>query len=83
MAEQAKTTEGANTEAPVAEVKATGTKKQAKTTEGAKVYIFTSSNKFLSCAGLGVQFIDGKAATTNIEVAKELVKLDGVELVEE
>lgn len=91
MAEQAKTTGETTTEAPETKEtkapaeKATGAKKQAKTTEGAtgKVYKFTSNNKFLTCAGLGIQFMDGKASTTNIEVAKELVKLDGVDLVEE
>lgn len=88
MAEQAKTAEGAKVEAPDtnAEAKAqaekVGAKKQAKTAEG-KVYNFKSTNKFLSCVGLGVQFMDGKASTTKLEVAKELVKLDGVELVEE
>lgn len=88
MAEQAKTTEGATTEAPEKKetaTKVTAEKKTAKTTEGAttKVYKFTSTNKFLSCIGLGVQFMDGKASTTSLEVAKELVKIDGVELVEE
>lgn len=48
-----------------------------------KVYKFKSANKFLSCASLGVQFIDGTATTTNVEVARALVKVDGVELVEE
>ena len=94
MAEQIKTTEGDNTGAPdtkateTTTAKATGAKKgSGKATEGdntgGKVYNFTSTNKFLSCIGLGVQFIDGKASTSNLEVAKELVKLDGVELVEE
>lgn len=86
MAEQAKTTGETTTEAPeTKETKATGAKKQAKTTgeTTGKVYKFTSNNKFLTCAGLGIQFMDGKASTTNIEVAKELVKLDGVDLVEE
>lgn len=94
MAEQAKATEGAKTEAPATQEtkapaeKATGAKKgSAKATEGAKtgakVYNFTATNKFLSCVGLGIQFVDGKASTTSLEVAKELVKLDGVDLVEE
>ena len=60
---------------PEAEAKATGKK--------AKVYNFTSVNKFLSCFALGVQFIDGKASTTNLEVARKLAKIEGVELVEE
>ncbi|EGG86885.1 MAG: hypothetical protein ACLVD8_17730 [Enterocloster sp.] len=62
-----------------------------KTTTGAaateektevKVYHFTSKKKFLTCAGLGVQFMDGKASTDNLEVARALAKIDGVELVE-
>lgn len=87
MAETAKKAEEA-TKAPEetketakeAPAKATGKTKKA---EEAKVYNFTSTNKYLTCAGLGVQFVDGKASTTSLEVAKELVKLDGVELVEE
>ncbi len=49
----------------------------------AKVYKFTSDNKFLTCSALGVQFMDGKASTTNLEVAKALAKIDGVKLVED
>ena len=49
----------------------------------AKVYNFTSDNKFLTCSALGVQFMDGKASTTNLEVAKALAKIDGVKLVED
>ena len=87
MAEQAKKTEGATQEAPETtpkneEKKATD-KTQAKKTEGAKVYNFISKKKFLTCAGLGVQFMNGKASTNNLEVAKALVKIDGVELVED
>lgn len=48
-----------------------------------KVYRFISKSKFLTCAALGVQFINGKATTTNLEVAKELAKIDGVEIVED
>lgn len=86
MAEQAKKTEGvqaATENAPKSEEKKTTAKAQAKKTEEAKVYSFTSKKKFLTCAGLGVQFMDGKASTTNLEVAKALVKIDGVELVED
>ena len=61
----------------------TDNKKAGKNTEGAKVYKFTSENKFLSCFALGIQFIDGKASTTNLEVAKALVNIKGVELIEE
>lgn len=53
---------------------------QAKAAE--KVYTFKSSKKFLSCAALGVQFINGVAKTSNLEVARALAKIDGVELVE-
>ena len=52
-------------------------------TEGAKVYKFTSVNKFLSCCALGIQFIDGKASTTNLEVAKALTRIEGVERIED
>jgi hypothetical protein len=47
-----------------------------------KVYRFTSTNKFLTCAALGVQFIDGMASTTNLAVARALAKIDSVTLVE-
>ena len=67
-----KKVEGASAQAPEA-----GKKSKEK------VYNFTSENKYLSCYALGVQFIDGKASTTNLAVAKALVKIDGVELVEE
>lgn len=70
-----KNTEGAKVQAPDT--------KAGKNTEGAKVYNFTSENKFLSCFALGVQFIDGKASTTNLEVAKALAKIAGVKLIEE
>ncbi len=49
----------------------------------AKVYNFTSDNKFLTCSALGVQFMNGKASTINLEVAKALAKIDGVKLVED
>ena len=58
------------------------TQATAKKAEVGKVYNFTSTNKFLSCVGLGVQFMNGKASTDSLEVAKELVKIDGVDLVE-
>lgn len=48
-----------------------------------KVYKFVSSNKFLTCTALGIQFMDGKAQTDNLEIAKELAKLSGVTLVED
>lgn len=71
-----KNTEGAKVQAPE-------TKTAGKNTEGAKVYRFTSQDPFLSCFALGIQFIDGKASTSNLEVAKALVKIKGVELIEE
>ena len=48
-----------------------------------KVYKFISQNKYLTCTALGVQFMNGKAETDNLEIAKELAKLSGVTLVEE
>lgn len=85
MADTTKTTDGA--QAPEEKKETTVSKKAekatTKTTDGeAKVYNFISTNKYLSCTGLGVQFMDGKASTTKLEVAKALVKIDGVELVE-
>lgn len=57
------------------------TANNTKTTE--KVYKFKSQNKFLTVSAVGVQFIEGLATTTNLEVAKYLATLDGVEKVEE
>ena len=51
--------------------------------EAKKVYYFTSVNPFLSCVSLGVQFVDGKATTDDLSVARALATIDGVELVEE
>ena len=64
-----------------AKVKAEQPKENVGTTE--KVYNFTSKNPFLSCVSLGVQFINGKASTTNVVVARALAKIDGVTLVED
>lgn len=52
-------------------------------TPKSKVYKFVSSNKFLTCSALGVQFINGKAETESLEVAKVLATLNGVTLVED
>lgn len=84
MADTTKTTEGAQATEEKKETTASKKAEKAttKTTE-VKVYNFTSTNKYLSCTGLGVQFMDGKASTTSLEVAKALVKIDGVKLVEE
>lgn len=48
-----------------------------------KVYKFVSDNKFLTCSSVGVQFINGKAETSNLEVAKVLATISGVTLVED
>lgn len=58
------------------------TPKAGKKPKG-KVYKFVSDNKFLTCASLGVQFMNGKAETESLEVAKALATLSGVTLVEE
>lgn len=85
MAEQAKETKGAENTTPKAEENKTAKAEQAKETKGTteKVYRFKSANKFLSCVALGVQFINGTASTTNLEVARALAKIDGVTLVED
>lgn len=59
------------------------TKKTAPAKEAKKVYTFKAENPFLSCASLGVQFVDGKATTDDLSVARALATIDGVELVEE
>lgn len=51
--------------------------------EAKKVYHFTSVNPFLSCVSLGVQFVDGKATTEDVAVARALATIDGVELADE
>lgn len=48
-----------------------------------KVYKFVSDNKYLTCTALGVQFMNGKAETESLEVAKALVKINGVTMIEE
>lgn len=60
-----------------AETKATTTKKEAK------AYNFVSANKYLTVSSLGVQFVNGKATVTDVEVARALATLDGVTLVED
>lgn len=54
-----------------------------ETTTQKTVYKFTSENKFLTCVGLGIQFVNGKAETDNLEVAKALCKISGVTRVED
>ena len=72
------------TETPVMEpeVKTTPVKAEPKQ-ENAKVYQFKSENPYLTVTHLGIQFREGKASTTNLEIAKALAKVGGVELVEE
>lgn len=70
-------------ETEAVETKETAKAEQTEKAVSAKVYKFTSANPFLTCAGLGIQFINGVATTDRLAVAKALVKLDGVELVEE
>lgn len=48
-----------------------------------KVYRFTSNNPYLTVANLGIQFRNGKAQTTNLEIAKALARVSGVEMVED
>ena len=48
-----------------------------------KKYTFISTNKYLTVASLGVQFINGKATVTDVEVARALATIDGVTLVED
>lgn len=51
--------------------------------ESVKVYRFTSVNPYLTVANLGIQFVEGKAETTNLNVARALARVGGVELVED
>lgn len=62
------------TEEPKAEVKA-----EVK----AKVYNLRSSNKYLTVSSLGVQFMAGKYSTTDPAVARALMGIDGVDLIED
>ena len=57
-------------------------KQETPVQESVKVYKFTSTNPYLTVANLGIQFRDGKAETTNLNVAKALAKVGGVDLVE-
>lgn len=59
------------------------TKAETKATTKAKVYNFVSANKYLTVSSLGVQFVNGKATVTDVEVARALATLDGVTLVED
>lgn len=57
-------------------------KEKPKEEPKVKVYEFTSENKYLTVASLGVQFVGGKASTTNLGIARELAKISGVSLVD-
>ena len=76
-------------ETPVQEVETVETpqvEEQAEVQEDVKqekVYRFTSTNPYLTVGNLGIQFREGKAQTSNLEVAKALAKVGGVELVED
>ena len=65
-----------------AEATATNEATEAEAKQEDKVYNFTSSNKFLTVASLGVQFVNGKASTKDITVARALATIYGVERVE-
>lgn len=74
-APESDTVEANNEEKPKEEPEAT------KAPE-AKVYEFTSENKYLTVSALGIQFVGGKASTTNLGIARELAKISGVSLVD-
>lgn len=59
------------------------TKAETKATITKKKYNFVSANKYLTVSSLGVQFVNGKATVTDVEVARALATLDGVTLVED
>lgn len=65
---------------------ATNTKAAAQAEEtvqaeaGKKTYKLRSANKFLTVAALGVQFMSGKYETTDPQVARALMTLEGVDL---
>ena len=63
---------------PVAEETVKPTTQEPK----AKVYHFKSENPTLTVAYLGIQFVNGKAETSKLEVAKALAKCGGVELID-
>ena len=49
----------------------------------AKVYNLRSSNKYLTVSSLGVQFMAGQYTTTDPAVARALLEIDDVELIED
>lgn len=80
---QKQVTENNETKQEQIPVEATTTDKATEAnTEEENVYNFISSNKFLTVASLGVQFVNGKASTKDITVARALATIYGVERVE-
>lgn len=67
----------------MATTKNTAPAKEAPKKEAKKVYTFKAENPFLSCASLGVQFVNGVATTEDLAVARALATIDGVELVDD
>ena len=63
--------------------KKNSTPAQEPVKETVKVYKFKSADPYLTVAGLGIQFRGGKYETSNLNLAKALAKVGGVELVEE
>lgn len=49
----------------------------------AKTYALRSSNKYLTVSSLGVQFMAGKYSTADPAVARALMEIDGVDLIED
>lgn len=56
---------------------------KVETKAEAKVYNLRSSNKYLTVSSLGVQFMAGKYTTTDPAVARALLEIDDVELIED
>lgn len=67
------------TQEPVQATEETKVKAKAE----AKVYNLRSSNKYLTVSSLGVQFMAGKYSTTDPAVARALLEIDDVELIED
>lgn len=63
--------------------KATQEPTEAKAEAKVKVYNLRSSNKYLTVSSLGVQFMAGKYSTTDPAVARALLEIDDVELIED
>lgn len=57
--------------------------KTVEAVDEAKVYNLRSSNKYLTVSSLGVQFMAGKYTTTDPAVARALLEIDDVELIED